>query len=317
MEKEYGGYLPIELNNGKEYYCDSDVMAFNCARSAIVYVIRENNFSKLYLPIYMCESVRDRLFDDIEIRYYNINKLMEPVLETVEDSAIIMIPSYFGVRAHDKNLLNRFPHIILDNTQAFFQEPIMREGIYNIYSCRKFFGVCDGAYLIGGDVVKKEIPRYEPKFAGYMLDAVTYGTNEMYKISLANEEQLEKKELYGMSHLSRKILEGINYQKIIEKRKRNFRSIHQQLKDFNELSFVWEEECVPMIYPFLFQSEVLRKKLLENRIYIPQWWKYILQEEQANEYEKYLCKYLLPLPIDQRYGIDDIRQIVDIVKTNM
>lgn len=35
--------------------------------------------------------------------------------------------------------------IILDNTQSFFQKPI--SGIDTIYSCRKYFGVPDGAYL--------------------------------------------------------------------------------------------------------------------------------------------------------------------------
>lgn len=317
MEKEYGGYLTIELNSGLEYYRGSDVMAFNCARSAIAYVIQENGFSKLYLPVYMCESVRKRLIDDIEIQYYNINKLMEPEVEKIEDSAVIMIPNYFGVRDHDIDRYGNIQHIIFDNTQAFFQIPIMREGVYNIYSCRKFLGVCDGAYLVGNEVKKKDIKRYEPKFVRYMLDAITYGTDELYEMSLANEEQLEQNEIYGISKLSQRILEGIDYKKIIERRKQNFQSIHQQLKDYNELSFTKLNECVPMVYPFLLQSETLRKKLIDNKIYVPQWWKYILQENQANEYEKYLCNYLFPLPIDQRYGIDDIYYIADIVKANI
>ena len=36
--------------------------------------------------------------------------------------------------------------LIIDNTQAFYEPP--RKGAYNVYSCRKFFGVSDGAYLI-------------------------------------------------------------------------------------------------------------------------------------------------------------------------
>lgn len=317
MEKEYGGYLTIELNSGQEYYRGSDVMAFNCARSAIAYVIQENNFSKLYLPVYMCESVRNRLIDKIEIQYYNINEAMEPEVETIENSAVIMIPNYFGIRDHDISRYDRFRHIIFDNTQAFFQKPIMRKGVFNVYSCRKFIGVCDGAYLIACDMDKKELIRYEPQFAGYMLDAVTYGTNNQYKMSLANEEQLERKEILGMSLLSQKILEGIDYLKIAEKRKRNFERVHQQLRNYNELSFEYIEECVPMVYPFLHESEFLRKELVDHKIYIPQWWKYILQGEQANEYEKYLCKYLLPLPIDQRYNDDDIYSIINVVKERL
>lgn len=314
MDKEYGGYLTIELNSGKEYYRGSDVMAFNCARSAIAYVIQKNNFSKLYLPVYMCESVRNRLNDDIEIQYYNINRSMKPEVAKVEDSAVIMIPNYFGVSAHDIKRYDNFQHIIFDNTQAFFQNPIMRKGVYNIYSCRKFFGVCDGAYLVGNEVKKKDITRYVPKFASYMLDALTYGTNALYEMSLANEQQLEQNEIYGISELSQKILQGIDYQKVTEIRRQNFYKFHQQLQKYNEISFTRLEECVPMVYPFLFRSENLRKKLIDKKIYVPQWWKYILQEGQANEYERYLSKYLLPLPIDQRYGTDDIYNITNIVK---
>ncbi len=318
MEKEYGGYLPIELNNGKEYYCGLDVMAFNCARSAIAYIVKKNDYKKIYIPFYMCESVRDRLFDyDIEIQYYHINELMRPEIESIEDFAVIMIPNYFGVSNHDRDMMNQYKHIILDNTQAFFQEPIMGQNIYNIYSCRKFIGVCDGAYLVGSNVKKEDLRPYEPQFAGYMFDSITYGTNKMYEMSLKNEEQLEKSDIYGMSQLSQRILAGADYQEIIAKRRRNFLCIHEQLGDINELPVDLGESCVPMVYPFLCKNEYLRKNLIDNKIYVPQWWKYILEESGANEYEKYLCKYLLPLPIDQRYGIDDMKQIIHIIKTNM
>lgn len=314
MDKEYGGYLPVELNTGQEYYSGPDVMSFNCARSAISYVLQENDFTKLYLPVYMCESVRNRLSGVIEIQYYNISQSMEPLVRSIEESAVIMIPGYFGIKMHDENLTSQYSHIIFDNTQAFFQKPVMKEGVYNVYSCRKFTGVCDGAYLVGNSVKRKELTRYEPRFASYLLDAITYGTNEMYQRSLANEEQLEKDEILGMSVLSQRILTGIDYEKVAEKRKMNFWNIHQQLRDLNELAFEYEEECVPMVYPFLYKSETLRGKLVDHKIYIPQWWKYILQEGQANEYEKYLCNYLLPLPVDQRYGTGDMSEIADTIK---
>lgn len=317
MEKEYGGYLPIELNRGKEYYCGSNVMTFNCARNAIKYIVEKKGFNKIYIPFYMCESVRNRLSDkDIEISYYHINVSMKPEIDTIEDYAVIMIPDYFGIVKHNKETIKQYKHIIFDNTQAFFEEPVEGEYIYNVYSCRKFFGVCDGAYLVGPNIKKENLEPYKPEYARYMLDSITYGTNEIYKMSLKNEELLEERKILGMSKLSHKILEGIDYNNIKKRRRNNFQYVHKQLASSNELSINLEEGCVPMVYPYLIENEKLRAKLLESQIYVPQWWKYILKEEGANDFERYLCRYLIPLPIDQRYNIREMECILDVVKKN-
>ena len=54
-------------------------------------------------------------------------------------------------------------------------------------------------------------------------------------------------------------------------------------------------------------------KLIENKIYIPQWWKYILSMGVSNNFERKLSKYLLPLPIDQRYNDIDMEFIANII----
>ena len=41
MEKEYGGYLPLELSKGRPYYTGEDVIALNAGRYAITYAIED------------------------------------------------------------------------------------------------------------------------------------------------------------------------------------------------------------------------------------------------------------------------------------
>ena len=41
MEKEYGGYLPLELSKGRPYYTGDDVIALNAGRYAITYAIED------------------------------------------------------------------------------------------------------------------------------------------------------------------------------------------------------------------------------------------------------------------------------------
>ena len=63
----------------------------------------------------------------------------------------VLIVNYFGLM--DKNIQKFIEsynniNIIIDNTQAFFSNPVWKDKVYNVYSCRKFIGVPDGGYLI-------------------------------------------------------------------------------------------------------------------------------------------------------------------------
>ena len=91
--------------------------------------------------------------------------------------------NYYGQLTNDKVvfLKKKFNRIILDNTQAFYQRPLL--GIDTIYSCRKFFGVPDGAYLSSDCILNEELEvdisrnrmthilgRYEGKASDYYND---------------------------------------------------------------------------------------------------------------------------------------------------
>ena len=44
-----------------------------------------------------------------------------------------------------------------------------------------------------------------------------------------------------------------------------------------------------------------------------QWWKYLLDVLPADSVESRLSRYLLPLPLDQRYTPDDMRELAALV----
>ena len=146
MMEEYGGYLPFEFKDGNEYYQGEDVVALNCARNAIVYAVRDAQYSRLWIPFYMCGSVKQTL-ERYHIPYavYHMNEKLEPVDVCMDSGDGILYPHFFGVFTKEKidAVIQRYQRVILDNTQAFFAKPDDR--VYNVYSCRKFFGVSDGA----------------------------------------------------------------------------------------------------------------------------------------------------------------------------
>ena len=82
MEKEYGGYLPLELSKGRPYYTGEDVIALNAGRYAITYAIEDAGWKKIYLPYWLCDTVKDAIhicLPDVEIGYYHID---DQILQT-------------------------------------------------------------------------------------------------------------------------------------------------------------------------------------------------------------------------------------------
>ena len=68
-----------------------------------------------------------------------------------------------------------------------------------------------------------------------------------------------------------------------------------------------------MVYPFSIENEGLREDLIKNKIYIPNWWKYLLEKVNIRSLEYKLPKYLLLLPIDQNYKECDMEYIANII----
>jgi hypothetical protein len=206
--------------------------------------------------------------------------------------------------------------VIFDNTQAFFANPIMCENIYNVYSPRKFFGVADGAYLIcekSIDLVKYMVD-VSNQNAGYLFNAIEKGTNGAYGEYLANEERISGSGPLRMSKLIKHLLSGIDYLKIRERRRINFSIMNDAFEKVNCIGHI-DATCEPMVYPLMVEhnADNIREKLIEKKIYVPQWWKCVIEDNESNEFERKLSKNLMPLPIDQRYMSDDIWNLVNIV----
>lgn len=319
--KEYGGYFSLELYENEEYYIydSNSVRRCNSARSAIVDAVRDGKYRRIWAPIYTCDSIKKTLqMSDIEYVEYNINEQFLPVDVSVASGEIILWTNYFGVFQEkwiQDNVVRRYKNVIIDNTQSFFTVPQM--DVYNVYSCKKFFGVADGAYLIHEGLAEQPFKEYfSMPSAEFLLSSLENGTNGAYQEFLCHEKRLETEIGGRMSELTRRIMASIRYHEVMEKRGRNYRYIQNRLDEYNELHFTITDQ-IPMVYPLLVKNETLRNYLVANKVYISQWWKWIIEYSGSNEFERYLSKYLIPLPIDQRYGVEDMEEIVRIVKEGL
>jgi hypothetical protein len=187
------------------------------------------------------------------------------------------------------------------------------KGIDTIYSCRKYFGVPDGAYLstdvklnqkIDTDISKDRMKHILGHFEG---DA-----SECYDDFKKNDLLLENVALKSMSRLTHNILGAINYDQVIKSRNDNFIYLNDRLKSKNRLKLIVPNG--PFTYPFYIKNGItIRKQLANKKIYIPILWPNVLKDCSPDTLEYYYAANILPLPCDQRYKIDDMKKLLDLI----
>jgi hypothetical protein len=314
--KEIGGYFGLELSAGDHFH--SSALRFNSGRGALEYIVKARDIKKIHMPFFTCSAIRERLAKlSVEIQPYYINEALEFEVENFDESDAIIYINYFGLKTEFvKFISTKFNRLIIDNAQAFFEKPIV--GVDTLYSPRKFFGVPDGGYLVTDKFLSGDIERdLSSSRASHLLERIDISAEEGYQSFLDSERVLGLEALKKMSRLTESLLASVNYQKVRETRMRNFRFLHNALSKDNELesSINFEIIDAPMIYPLLTKKDGLRSALIEKRIYIPSYWPNVLDYTKLGDWEFYLAKHLIPLPIDQRYSPKDLGRVVSIVKS--
>lgn len=318
MSKEYGGCLPLEIKKlNTELFHGFDYVALNSGRNAIAYAAKAFGYQACYIPYYTCKTVEAGLQEvGVEVRYYNIDDHFMPIEPKggFDDKALFVYTNYFGIMTHviKQDIIAEHSHVLFDNTQGFFTEPM--RGTLSAYSCRKFFGVPDGAYLVGMDIPRIELATgTSADTAGFLLKSIETGPNQAYEMSKENEEHINQEGMRFMSPLTSALMSGVDFKSVSDQRIKNFNVLHESLKDINELDIKLENGA-PMVYPLLVAKDGVREALVENKIFVPRWWRWIVESSDTNDFEKYLSKYLVPIPITQIYSEQDMNFIADVVR---
>lgn len=310
--KEIGGYL--ELDKYRLPLLHKDAIALNCGRNALAYLIETNSIKSIWFPKYMCDSCDSILKDHrVKINYYSIDFNFTPKDLSAKSSDWIYVVNFFGqlTREYILHLKNVYPNIILDNTQAYFFEPI--KGLDTIYSCRKYFGVPDGAFLYTNKEWDAEIEvDVSYKRMNYLLGRFELSANMFYNEYVSNNDLFKNEPIKIMSKLTSNLLCGVDYKYVEDRRTKNFCYLHNKFVNINKLKLTVPNGA--FMYPLLIKNGAnVRTKLQKRKIYIPTLWPEVLAKCDINELEYDFAKNILPLPVDQRYGIDDMEYIYNEV----
>ncbi len=319
---EIGSFIELQMPNGLEFYSNKENIArLNSGRAAIYHALTILKCNTVWLPFYQCETVRDFLKKKgIIIKYYHINNDFEPIdLNEVSQDEAAVIVNYFGIMSIERMKKRRLDikNVIFDNSQAFFSPPAKHA--MNVYSTRKFFGVPDGAYVIGDNAhygIENYPQGYSSDTALFLLLRIEYGCEgKAYNSKIENDKRIDSEDICQMSTLTHRLLDGIDYSYIKQKRQENFKIASNLFKDINKidpLQFI-DDKCVPMVYPLVVEDEKLLDRLLTAKHFQGHWWSYLLSEVSSYRFEYWLSRYMVPITIDQRYSENDLRYLRKIV----
>lgn len=308
--REIGGYLELDNYLGEEYHPPQ--YALNCGRNALVFLFESRKIRKLYLPYYLCDSVSEVCEKySIPVEYYHIDRLFFPLFDrTLGEREYLYIVNYYGQITNQQiiNWHQKYERLIVDNAQAFFQMPVA--GVDTIYSCRKFFGVPDGAYLYTDSIIDRELDTdLSYNRMSFLLGRYEKEASEFYSEYIKNNQVFQNEPLKKMSKLTHNLLRAIDYNQIMKRRTANFRILHKNLSFINDLSLVTPEGA--FMYPLLVKNGIeIRKKLLGFKIYIPSLWPNVLITTEADNIERDMASRMLPIPCDQRYFSNDLEYMV-------
>lgn len=316
MDKAIGGYFELELPQKEEYH--KNALRLNSGKNCLEYILKGRKYKKVYIPYYTCDVVLKPFVKlGITYQFYHINLQFEIAERIIlHEGEALLYTNYYGLKQkYIYQLTTTYGNrLIIDNTQAFYAQPI--EGIDTFYTCRKFFGVSDGAYLYT-DIEPINGLQKSTSFNRIMhlIKRIDISPEAGFDDFHQADASLAEENIMQMSCFTKRMMQSIDYNKVAKQRRENFIQLDKALANSNELHLYLEEDSVPMVYPYLTERKRLRGYLILNKIFVATYWPNVLEWCIPNDWEFKLVNNIICIPIDQRYGEDDMKKIINVINT--
>ena len=330
---------------GSEFWLEREPVAVSdkdgcyvlSGRTAIDLIIQDIAKTRAVLSVYMpawgCDSmIAPFARRNIQVDFYDVcfDGQLQCHTDSLYHTGIFYTTNYFGYEnAFNVEVVKQFKAkgavILYDRTHSFLMEedPYLPLTDYSFSSIRKWVGVIAGAEVKGiGDHQLKSCPYLTCKEeAMRMKRAFVKGDASVDKQTFLNlygefgHHLAEDYQNYEMDALSYALYKTEDFSVVRRKRRENAQYLHDHLKG---VRFVGDmtDNAVPLFVPVLFdtteQRDAVRKKLIEAQIYCPIHWPKPIQIPSNFEANK-IYDTELSLICDQRYNVDDMRRVVEVI----
>lgn len=311
-------------------------------RGAIALLLREvvpkNKIA--FLPAYLCSSVLlPFLQQGYQCYFYEIKQDFTPAIKSIEFKeapGIFYHMGYYGFPTNEglKNTIDCLEYhgtiVIEDITQTLFTDwPRWDRNNYCVASIRKWFGIpCGGMLVSNEDFIRSELVinsqytriREEALKTKALYEHTQILSHKLdYQKLFLNAEELMEEDNgeWAMDENSKSILSGIEVEKLMKKRQKNFHRLDQKLNKVSAINNQWKtsmSRICPMFYPIYVENpKELQKKLSKEKIYCPIHWPKPSQITQCYESTDMIYEHILSIPCDQRYDSNHMDRIIDVL----
>jgi hypothetical protein len=309
-----GGFLPLELALAGELY-HTGAVALTSGRACWHAILRGCRPSRVLVPFYVCDAVLQPLYaTGTPFVFYSITDEFEPDLaNSPAPGELLLVVNYFGLLTPtvDAYAESHPGRVAVDDTQAFFRRRNPCGG-WSFNSARKFFGVPDGGFLYGPLPDLGDLPPSLSADCDHLLARLA-GEDGRALDQFREHESRIGIELRAMSVVSQRLLAAADTSRARCRRRSNFAVLHRRLGSINTIALPLDPgDEAPMCYPFLPATDVDRAALSMAGVFVPVLWPEIeFRGGPDFQRERLIARRLLPLPIDQRYGPDDMNEVCE------
>jgi len=298
-------------------------------------ILKDHQIDTVYAPSYCCVSMLQSFIDrGLKIEFYNISfddRKFNYELPAVDENSIVLIMGYFGLDSAAAYEAIELVHskgatVIEDITHSLLRKtPASETSDYLVASLRKWFAIPTGGWIGKRSGKLSEKPSMDSnhavveKISGmrekyrYLTGKITEKENFLLTQAKFDTDLIHVNRMLKIDDTSMNILEKIDIEALISKRKKNAEVLIKELKtlDICTLPEVDLSLDTPLFVPILMKTEArnsLRKYMIDRGIYCPVHWPEVMGAPvgiRENE---------LSIICDQRYSERDMQAILDCIK---
>ncbi|HEX8569289.1 MAG TPA: hypothetical protein VF699_05120 [Caulobacteraceae bacterium] len=298
--------------------------AFRTARAALAALLQQRDLPRLWLPAYVCDTVAAAGAAG-EIAWYPTDERLHVDAGALEADLqagdAVLVVDYFGRSPPPAvtALAERRRDVLWIEDRAQALEPDSAAfGDVLLYSPRKLFGVADGGLLVSNEPLPRPSPDREDPELWAANDARAQDREGAHPgrwfPAFQGREGAFTIESKPMSGRARAVLEAMALAPEAATRRSNWRRLAEQLADY-ALWPVTEPAFAPMAFPVLVDhAGATAAAMAGQRVWCARHWSELPSPCGAFPEAHRLAERCLSLPLDGRYGDEDMDRAADALR---
>ena len=313
------------------YHC------YASGRAALYQILKSIKLTtfKVWLTDWLCESMIDAVRrSGLPYGFYSLGQNLRMDVKAffeknkpVSEHDVIVLVNYFGLvdvklTIEELRKLKVYSVIVEDDVQALFsflEDNHLAD--YCFTSLRKSIMAPDGGLVRTRNkmpMVKATNTFYRFKLQGALAKGVANENtddDEYLSCFERGEELIEENYDSEMSCEAAGIFADTDMVSVAAKRKENAQYLIKELAELGIKPLLpINRDCVPLFVPILIDNrDVIRRELRQHGIFCPVHWP--LREDMTQlDMGRLMAERELSLVVDQRYGIEDMQSIVNVLK---